>query len=73
MSPSESETEVAAFIRKYGVTRCPTACVVPTQGTVSPADREELQRRAAEVEIRRTRRRFASPLFGKTVVRPSQF
>jgi hypothetical protein len=36
------EAAVAAFIRARGVTRCPTACALPTQGTVPPADRAAL-------------------------------
>jgi hypothetical protein len=32
------DAEIAAFIRTNGVTRCPTACVVPTQGLPDPAD-----------------------------------
>ena len=55
MSQSEYEAAVAAFIRNKGVTRCPTACVVRTQGTVGDADREALARRAAESEHRRVR------------------
>jgi hypothetical protein len=71
MSQSEHETAVAAFIRANGVTRCPTACVVRTQGTVSAADQEALRRRAEEVEIRRDRRRFTMPFsFGQKTVRP---
>ena len=62
MSQSEYEAAIAAFIRIKGITRCPTACVVRTQGTVSQSDREALQRRAAEVEIRRIRRRSRDPL-----------
>jgi hypothetical protein len=66
MSQSEYEAAVAAFIQTNGVTRCPTACVVRTQGTVSLADQEALRRRADEVEIRRNRRRFPVPIsFGK--------
>jgi hypothetical protein len=66
MSHSEYEAAVAAFIRANGVTRCPTACVVRTQGTVSPADQEALRRRAEEVEIRRNRRHLTTPLlFGR--------
>jgi hypothetical protein len=65
-SHNEYEAAVAAFIRTNGVTRCPTACVVRTQGTVSPADQEALRRRADEVEIRRNRRRFSmSIVLGK--------
>jgi hypothetical protein len=62
MSQSEYEAAIAAFIQTRGVTRCPTACVVRTQGSVSASDREALSRRAAEVEIRRIRRRGRDPL-----------
>jgi hypothetical protein len=62
MSQSEYEAAIAAFIQTRGVTRCPTACVVRTQGSVSKSDREALSRRAAEVEIRRVRRRGRHPL-----------
>jgi hypothetical protein len=66
MSRDEFESEVAAFILSRGITRCPTACVVRTQASISPADREALQRRAAEQELRRNRRRIPVPLsFGK--------
>ena len=30
---------VAEFIRSRGITRCPTACVLPTQGLITAADR----------------------------------
>jgi len=56
MSQSEHDAAIAAFIRRNGVTRCPTACVVRTQGTVSKSDQEALQKRAAELELRRSRR-----------------
>jgi hypothetical protein len=62
MSQTEYDAAIAAFIRSKGVTRCPTACVVRTQGTVSESDRAALQRRSAEVEIRRVRRRIRDPL-----------
>ena len=39
MSTGEYEAAVAAFIRNRGVTRCPTACLVRTQASVSAADR----------------------------------
>jgi len=68
MSQTEYDAAVAAFIRSKGITRCPTACVVRTQGTVSESDREALQRRAAEGEIRRVRRRLRDPL---AALRPS--
>lgn len=56
MSRDEFESEVAAFILSHGITRCPTACVVRTQASVSPADREALQQRALEQELRRSAR-----------------
>ena len=62
MSQSEYDAAIAAFIRSKGVIRCPTACVVRTQGTVSKSDREALQKRAAEVEIQRIRRHGRDPL-----------
>jgi hypothetical protein len=48
-----SATEVAEFIRTKGVTRCPTACVLPTQASVAVADREAL----GEYATRRAERR----------------
>ena len=62
MSQSEYDAAIAAFIRSKGITRCPTACVVRTQGTISKSDQEALQKRAVEVEIRRIRRRGRDPL-----------
>ena len=62
MSQTEYDAAIAAFIRRKGITRCPTACVVRTQGTISKSDREALQKRAAEVEIQRIRRRGRDPL-----------
>jgi hypothetical protein len=61
MSRSDQEVAVADFIRINGVTRCPTACLVRTQGTVSQADREALQKRAIEAEFLRSRRRSRDP------------
>ena len=48
--------EVAEFIRTKGVTRCPTACVLPTQGSVADADREALGEYAARRAARRRAR-----------------
>jgi hypothetical protein len=50
MSSREYEAAVAAFIRNRGVTRCPTACVVRTQASVSAADRAALEQYEAERE-----------------------
>jgi hypothetical protein len=43
----EHEAAVAAFIRRKGITRCPTACALPTQGIVDATDRAALQSYAA--------------------------
>ena len=43
MHDDEYRAAVAAFIRTKGVTRCPTACALPTQGTVPAADRAALE------------------------------
>ncbi len=48
--------EVAEFVRTKGVTRCPTACVLPTQGSVPDADREALGEYAARRAARRRAR-----------------
>lgn len=37
-----TEAAVAEFIRRKGITRCPTACAVATQGEVAEADRAAL-------------------------------
>jgi hypothetical protein len=60
----DCESAVAEFIRKKGVTRCPTACVLPTQGSVAAADRKAL----AEYAVRRDRLRQA-----KVPARTQQF
>ncbi len=52
----EYESEIAAFIRAKGVTRCPTVCLVPTQGSTDPADRAALRRRAEHYETVRQER-----------------
>jgi hypothetical protein len=44
MHRQEHEAAVAAFIRNNGITRCPTACALPSQATSGPADRVALQR-----------------------------
>jgi hypothetical protein len=41
--PSDYEVVIAEFIRTNGITRCPTACVLPTQGLVGAADRAALE------------------------------
>jgi hypothetical protein len=61
---SEKDGEaVAEFIRTRGITRCPTACVSPTQALVGAADRAELQ--AHGVSRDRVRQARAGIIFGK--------
>ena len=55
MSQSEYEAALSEFLRSKGVTRCPTACVAPTLGTVVDKDRAALRgyedaREAARVQ-----------------------
>ncbi len=50
MSQQEYDTAIAEFIRVKGVTRCPTVCAVPTQGSVSPSDCLALRRRAEHLD-----------------------
>jgi hypothetical protein len=56
MSPQEDCAAIADFILANGVTRCPTACLVPTRGSVSLADRLALRRRAEQREASRRQR-----------------
>jgi hypothetical protein len=52
----DSEAAVAEFIRTRGITRCPTACVSPTQGLIAASDRAALEAHAVERErIRRAK------------------
>jgi hypothetical protein len=47
---------IAEFIRTKGITRCPTACVLPTQGRIGAADRAALGEHAvARDRMRRER------------------
>jgi hypothetical protein len=50
---SEDAAAIAAFITSKGITRCPTVCLLPTQGSVSAADRAALRRRARALDERR--------------------
>ena len=70
----DSEAAVAEFIRIKGVTRCPTACVLPTQGSVADADREALEEHALRrAQLRRARTIARSQQFWTTeIVRPAR-
>ena len=56
MLDDEYQAAVAAFIRVKGITRCPTACALPTQGTVPAADRAALEDYANARALRREKR-----------------
>jgi hypothetical protein len=60
MTPQQYEAEIAAFIGARGVTRCPTACAAPTQGSGSATDRAMLRRRNEQREEARELARQAS-------------
>ena len=56
MGEDEYEAAIAAFLRTKGVTRCPTACALPTQGTIAATDRAALENYAiARARARRHR------------------
>jgi len=51
--PENDRDAVAEFIRTKGITRCPTACLVPTQGLVAAADRVALEEHAVARDRKR--------------------
>ena len=53
MSDAEYAKAIAEFMKKKGVTRCPTVCAVPTRGNVPEADRAALRDYAAAREAAR--------------------
>ena len=48
VSEHNCDSVIAEYIQKKGVTRCPTACAVPTQASVSKADQAALEEYAVE-------------------------
>ena len=65
MSQNEYDAAIAEFMRKKGITRCPTACAVPTHAAVSEADRAALRdynaaKEAARLEKSRSFQAFAA-------------
>jgi len=63
MSQNEYDAAIAEFMRKKGITRCPTACAVPTHAAVSEADRAALQNYNAAKEAARLERAKGFQLF----------
>ena len=71
-SDEDCASEVAEYIRVKGVTKCPTACVLPTQASVADADREALGEYAARrAERRRARVAARAQQFWSVEVVPS--
>ena len=65
MSQAEQDALIAEFMRKKGITRCPTACAVPTHAAVSESDRKALRdyddaKEAARLERAKTYQFFAA-------------
>ena len=56
MIRDEYDDAVAAFIRTKGITRCPSACVSPTQAIIASIDRAALEDHAVERERLHERR-----------------
>jgi hypothetical protein len=65
MSHHDRDAEMAAFILTKGVTRCPTACVVHTQGSPDRADQAALAEHAvARDQLLRTKIATRWQVFG---------
>lgn len=56
MSQTDYETAMAEFLRKKSVTRCPTACAIPTRATIAEADRAALRNYGEAKEAARLER-----------------
>jgi hypothetical protein len=63
MGHDEHQAAIAAFIRSNGVTRCPTACALPTQGIIAAADRAALENYAAARSRTRQQKIAARAIF----------
>jgi hypothetical protein len=63
MSRNEYDTAIAEFMRKKGITRCPTACAVATHAAVPEADRAALRDYSAAKEAARIEKSRSFPLF----------
>ncbi|HMD66963.1 MAG TPA: hypothetical protein VKG22_10000 [Stellaceae bacterium] len=67
----DGEAVIAEFIRTRGITRCPTACVLPTQGSVDAADRAALEEHAvAQERLRQARATARSRQFWTAAFAP---
>ena len=70
---SDYESVIAEFIRTKGVTRCPTACVLPTQGSIDPADQAALEKHAvAQERLRQTKAAARARVFWNVSFSPAR-
>jgi hypothetical protein len=70
--PSDYEAVIAEFVRTKGITRCPTACVLPTQGSIDPADQVALEKHAvAQEQLRQTKAAARARVFWNVSFTPS--
>ena len=66
MSETEYAKAIEEFLRKKSITRCPTACVIPTRATVGEADRaalrdyDEAREAARQAKLRNYQQMLAS-------------
>jgi hypothetical protein len=71
-APSDYEAVIAEFVRTKGITRCPTACVLPTQGSIDPADQVALEKHAvAQERLRQTKAAARARVFWNVSFPPS--
>jgi hypothetical protein len=63
MSQNEYDAAVAEFMRTKGITRCPTACAVPTHADVAENDRAALRNYNDAKEAARLERSRSFVLF----------
>ncbi len=70
MSNADYEAAVAAFLSTKGVTRCPTVCAVPTQATVTEADRSAYRDYVAAKETSRLQKLKSAQLVDFALLRP---
>lgn len=63
MSQNDYDAAIAEFMRKKGITRCPTACAVATRAAVSEADRAALRDYGAAKEAARIEKSKVFHLF----------
>src|SRR3954453_4836025 len=61
--PEDDLDPISEFIRRKGITRCPTACVLPTQASILAADRVALEEHAIARD--RIHREQAAARWGK--------